>query len=79
MDLSRLSEKHKRLAVWNSILRDAPLKPELRAELGRKLDEYTRLLNECWESGAIESAQLARMQDIERELQDLDEFSRLRA
>ena len=79
MDLSRLSEKQKRLKVWQSLLLEPSLASQVKSELSRYLDEYSGILLHFWESGSLDAAQLERIHSIERELQDLDEFSRMRA
>ncbi len=79
MDSSRISEKQKRLRIWRSLLDKPELTAGVRAELSRQVEQYSKLLFDCWETGVTSEAVLQRMQSIERELQNLDETARLRA
>lgn len=78
MDIARLAAKQKRAAAWQALL--TTVKDErLAAEFANSLESYRRVLVKCWQEAGGTAAEHRVLEDLERQLVDLDELARLHA
>lgn len=78
MELSRLSAKNKRIQLWREFVTSGQVRDEvLRGRIVQKLSDFSSLLTNCWEEGAVSQQAEAAIYDLERELEDLNEQARM--
>ncbi len=76
MELTKLAEKQKRLRTLQQLCNQEVKNEELRSEFVKVLKVYGRLLADCWERNEITAADVARMEDVERQLDRLHGLAR---
>lgn len=78
-DLSRLSAKQKRLHDWRNFVESGGVQVlELRARTLAALNKYSGALEHCWEAKNISDDDWKTIEDLERQLEELNEEARLR-
>ena len=77
MELSALAAKQKRVQAWNQLLESEVDDPALRTRFSSALDRYRAALVRVWKSGKISSEDEHEINDIERQLEQLDDETRL--
>ena len=76
--LSLLAGKQKRLLGWQEILEGSSLDPVLRQELFDTMKRYRNLLARVWKEGECSAELGVELGNLERELEKLDDYSRLK-
>ncbi len=80
MELSRLSARQKRIQEWSRHLSDNHYWNEsLKVRFVDTLKDYRNLLAKFWESGVFGKSEDSQLADLERQLEQLFNESRLRS
>lgn len=77
MELSALAAKQKRIQAWDFLLESEVDEPALKTRFSSALDRYRALLVRVWKAGKISSADEHEINDLERQLEQLDDEARL--
>lgn len=79
MDLATLSAKQKRANDWaNFIAAGEAHDPMIRAAIEQRLTAFRGALKRVWEAGNFSAADEATIEDLERQLVQLNEEARVR-
>ena len=76
MELDILAAKQKRLISWQNFLKEQPIKYEIKVKTQAILHLYAELLFTCWKKRSVDAQDLAKLDDFERQLEQLNEESR---
>ena len=79
LELSRLAAKQKRLQDWRKFLSQGSVQPEeLKQRTNKVLEDYAAVLEHCWEEKNLTDENLKKIDDLERQLEELNEEARVR-
>jgi hypothetical protein len=79
MNFNRLSAKQKRALQWTTSAANGDVREDLRVTFVTTLQQYKEQLAKCWEADSINDEQAQQIVDLERQLEELESESRLRA
>ena len=79
MELSDLARKQKRIKSWTSFLNNEVSDDSIRAQTVEALKLYRNYLSKCWEQRKISAEDKLKIEDLERQLEQLNEDARLRS
>lgn len=79
MHISELAAKQKRILDWKEFLAITQVHPKLKEKITSTLAVLSKILTDCWTAGAVTDQHQARILDLERELEMLNEDVRLTA
>ncbi len=79
IDLQSLTRKQKRVKDWSELLAAGVPHTELKNAFTEKLKLFRNLLAKCWESEKISEEDEMQLEDLERQLEQLAEETRLAA
>ena len=77
MDLATLTTKHKRFQDWSKFLQSELLSESLRLRTEDTLKAFRNVLAKCWESENVTPEDAQHIEDLERQLEQLNEEARL--
>lgn len=77
MDMTSLTSKQKRLNDWMLALKEPFPTDALRLKVEDTLKLYRNVLAKCWEANALTSEDEATIEDLERQLEELNNEARL--
>ncbi|MBN8550675.1 MAG: hypothetical protein J0M12_15270 [Deltaproteobacteria bacterium] len=77
MELSALAAKQKRIQTWSQFIESEVQEPSLRNRFTSTLDRYRTTLVRAWKAGSISQEDENEMNDLERQLEQLDDEARL--
>lgn len=77
MNLRRLAARQKRAQQWSKSVAQGNVREDLRVIFVDTLRRYKNHLAKCWEVQSIDSDEAHILLDLERQLQDLENESRL--
>ena len=75
---ARLAAKHKRWKDWTTVAEHQAQPLELRAAMKKLLAEYESALGDCWQKQEIDATIEGTLANLERELEQSAEESRMR-
>lgn len=79
MKISDLAAVQKRILAWKDFLTISTASPQLKEKVASTLGVLSKILVDCWNSGEVSTDDKARILDLERQLEVLNEDIRLSA
>ena len=76
MELDILAAKQKRLRDWSNFLKEQPVKYEVKVKTQALLELYARALYDCWKKRSLDQSDIFKLDDYERQLEQLNEEAR---
>ena len=76
-DLSRLAAKQKRLKDWTLFANNEVSDQQLKQRTTRALAQFQQALSSCWEKNEVTASDIQRIEDLERQLEQLNDEARL--
>jgi hypothetical protein len=77
MELTELARKQKRAIDWEQFLKAQVDSGPIRTSTGQALHQYRQILARCFESSQISMADQSQLENLERQLEELNERARL--
>lgn len=79
MELSRMAAQQKRVHYWRELLQHGMNDAKLRERFSKTLEALQKLLSDIWDRGKVESSDKAHLEALTREIEQMEEESRLSA
>ena len=77
MELTELARKQKRAIDWDQFLKAQVDNGPIRTATSQTLHQYRQVLARCFESSQISTADQSQLENLERQLEELNERARL--
>ena len=78
MQISYIAAKQKRILDWAEFVQHGGVPdPALRRETEAKISEFKKIIAGCWIAGVVSPADEAKILDLERSLEQLNEEARI--
>lgn len=77
MDMTRIAAQQKRLRYWNEVLKKGIQDEALKLRFVDTVKLFRNLLARAWERGELLEEDITRLNDLTRQIEQLEEESRL--